>query len=211
MFTSTVNQTLCWWVPSLKTCTAHGLGKCGMIRVNLKNSSIFVISWLFGKCAIHCISDCCWSNFKQKRILCCAKVPCSSYLPPKSDIQYLTKATQQMNTAAPTFLRRRTEYSSLATTCTWSPSCRWPGGGLFGCRWLRCSRMRSYWQRVHRLKVVLRWLPSWQGAFTGTRRSSSSVKSSTHWADQTAQEASARVADASNQQWQQWCLLCLGG
>ena len=28
------------------------------------------------------------------------------YSPPKSDIQYLTKATQQMNTAAPTILKK---------------------------------------------------------------------------------------------------------
>ena len=37
------------------------------------------------------------------------------------------------------------------------------------------------------------------------------MKSSTHWADQTAQAASAPAADASNLQWQQWCLRRLGG
>ena len=37
------------------------------------------------------------------------------------------------------------------------------------------------------------------------------MKSSTHWADQTAQATSAPVAGACNQQWQQRCLLHLGG
>ena len=59
----------------------------------------------------------------------------------------------------------------------------------------KVSHLGRYCQLVHLLNAVLHGLPSLHGALTGTRRSSSSVKSSAQWADQTVQATSAPEAD----------------
>ena len=67
----------------------------------------------------------------------------------------------------------------------------------------KVSRLGRYCQLVHLLNAALHGLPSLHGALAGTRRSSSSVKSLTQWADQTVQATSAPEADICKLQWRQ--------